>query len=114
MSLVMLSAFDTRLSVAAVISGVDGATMPISIVTAKAADAMLTLPAVSIVLAMMLWTPLARVGVMLHFPPVATAVPIAVVPSNNVTVLLASAVPVNVGVVMLVMLSMLGRAGVRR
>ena len=67
------------------------------------------LPAASAALAVMLWVPSARVeAVMVHCPAiVAMPVPITVVPSNKVTVLPASAVPVKVGVVTLVMLSVL-------
>ena len=77
-------------------------------VTDSALDAALTLPATSVALAVMLWVPFARVeAVMVHVPAVATPVPTAVVPSNRVTVLPVSAVPVKVGVVTLVMLSVL-------
>ena len=76
--------------------------------TDSAPEAALTLPARSVALALRLWTPFARVeAATLHLPPVATPVPITVVPSNKVTVLPASAVPVKVGVAALVMLSVL-------
>jgi hypothetical protein len=68
----------------------------------------LALPAVSVALAVMVWVPeLNAEEMMLQLPPVATAVPSTVVPSVSykVTVLPASAVPVKVGVVLLVMLS---------
>ena len=73
-------------------------------VTDKAADAALALPAASVALAVMLCVPSASAeAVMVHFPAVvAVPVPITVVPSNRVTVLPASAVPVKVGVVTLV------------
>ena len=94
------------LAVMPVNAGAFGAT--VSMVTDSALDAALTLPATSVALAVMLWTPFARVeAAMVHVPPVATPVPITVVPSNKVTVLPASAVPVKVGVVTLVMLSVL-------
>ena len=98
------------MSDAAVRSGADGAAgTAVSMVTDKAADAALRLPAASVALAVMLWTPSASVeAVMVHCPArVAMPVPITVVPSNRVTVLPASAVPVKVGVVTLVMLSVL-------
>ena len=72
-------------------SGADGAAgATVSMVTAKAADAALRLPALSVAVAVMLWTPSASVvAVMVHFPVVALAlaVPITVVPSYRVTVL---------------------------
>ena len=108
--LVMLSVLDLPVSDAAVISGADGATGAIvSIVTDRADDTTLTLPATSVAVAEMLWTPFAKddVVTMVHVPPVTTPEPIAVAPSNRVTVLPASAVPVNVGVTTLVMLSVL-------
>jgi hypothetical protein len=65
-------------------------------------------PAGSVALAAMPWVPAARVAaVMVHVPAVATPVPITVVPSSNVTVLPASAVPVKVGLVTFVMSSVL-------
>ena len=81
-----------------------------SMVMAKPEDALLTLPAASVTLAVMVWLPLLKVDdVMLQLPPVAVVVPSTVVPSVSykVTVLPASAVPVRVGVVSLVMLSVL-------
>ena len=78
-------------------------------VTDKAPDAALTLPATSVALAVMLWVPFARRRGGDGPVPVAVAMPVptTVVPSNRVTVLPASAVPVKVGVVTLVMLSVL-------
>ena len=83
----------------------DGATgANVSIVTDVAAEAAPTLPAVSVAFAVMLCVPLPSAElVMLQLPPVAIALPICVVPSNSATVLPASAVPVKVGVVTLVM-----------
>src|ERR1700749_956255 len=71
-------------------AGADG------IVTASAADATLTLPAASVAFAVKLGLPLARLPVVRVQAPLAfaVAVPTCVVPSNTVTVLLASAVPV--------------------
>ena len=80
-----------------------------SMVMAKPADALLTLPAASVTLAVIVWLPLLKVeDVMLQLPPVAVVVP-STVPSVSykVTVLPASAVPVRVGVVSLVTLSVL-------
>ena len=79
-------------------------------VTASAADATLTLPATSVALVVMLRMPLARAEVVtLHDPSVsdATAVPTLVAPLKIVIVLPCSAVPVKVGVLLLVMLSVL-------
>src|SRR5690606_12000244 len=79
-----------------------------SIVITNAADAGPTLPAASLAFAVKVWVPAPSVPlVMLQLPPVATAVPRTVVPSVSykVTVLPASAVPVTVGVVSLVILS---------
>lgn len=81
-----------------------------STVVVKPAEALLTFPAASVTLAVMVWLPLLKADdVMLQLPPVAVAVPRTVVPSVSykVTVLPASAVPVKVGVVLLVMLSVL-------
>ena len=57
----------------------------------------------------MLWVPFARVDVVANQSPftVAMPVPTCVAPSNRVIVLPASAVPVKVGLVTLVMLSVL-------
>ncbi len=87
-SLVMLSVFDTPLSVAAVMSGTDGGTTTVSMVTARAADAALGMPAAFVATALMLCTPFSRVAELICHAPaaVATPVPIAVVPSNRVTV----------------------------
>ena len=108
-TLVMPSVLDEPVSEATIRFGVDGATgAPVSIVTGVAAEAAPTLPAVSVAFAVMLCVPLPSVElVMLQLPPVATALPICVVPSNKATVLPASAVPVKVGVVTLVIPSVL-------
>ena len=115
-TLVMLSVLDTPLSDAATRSGLTGRGAVVSMVTDKAAEAALTLPATSVALAVMLWVPSARVergdGPGPGRRGDAGADP--VVPSNSVTVLPASAVPVKVGVVTLVMLSVLRHAAVRR
>ena len=99
-TLVMLSVVDTPLSEAASRSGAEGAAgATVSMVTDKAPDAALRLPAASAALAVMLWVPFASVeAAIVHVPAAATPVPITVAPSNKVTVLPASAVPVKVGV----------------
>jgi hypothetical protein len=97
----------------------------VSIVTASAVQIALMLPEVSTAWATILRTPSASgAATMLQVPvTVAVPLPIADVPSNSVTALPASAVPVKVGVVTLVRLSVLdtplsdatsrfGRAGV--
>ena len=80
----------------------------VSMVNNKPDDAEETLPAASVALAVTVWLPSDNVDELIdQLPPVAVAVPNAVVPSvsYSVTVLPLSAVPVNVGVVLLVMLS---------
>lgn len=83
----------------------------VSIVTDSEDEATEVLPAASVAFAVRIWVPsLNADDVMLQFPePSAVAVPSNVVPSvsYNLTVLLASAVPVKTGVVLLVMLSVL-------
>src|SRR6185437_12379369 len=82
----------------------------VSIVTGSGFALTLVLPAMSVAWAPILWTPSAsvEVEVMVHVPAAdAVPVPIAVVPSSKVTVLPAAAVPVKVGVVTLVTLSVL-------
>ena len=78
-----------------------------SMVTASAAEALLKFPAASVVLAVMLCTPSKRADAVIVQAPVAveTALPIAVVPSYRTTVVEAGAVPLKIGVVILVMLS---------
>jgi hypothetical protein len=78
-------------------------------VTASPDDADEVLPAASVALAVTVWLPEDSVDEVIdQLPPVAVAVPSEVVPSvsYNVTVLPLSAVPVKVGVVLLVMLSL--------
>ena len=110
--LVTLSVFELPVSVAAVMSGVDGAATVVSIVMASPLDATDTLPAMSVDLAVMLCGPLTSVtcDVIVHAPVLtsAVAVPSTVVPlSKRVTSVPLSAVPVKVGVWFLVMLSVL-------
>src|SRR6185437_15566218 len=87
------------------ITGAPGAT--VSTVTASAAEIALVLPPTSVSVAVRLWAPSLSAAVMkLHVPlAAAVAVPRTVAPSNNLIVLLASAVPVNVRVLSLVMWS---------
>ena len=110
-SLVMLSVLEVPLSVPAVMSGALGAATLASMVMARPEDATLVLPAVSVALAVMVWAPAARAEVVMVQLPEPSAVPdpISVVPSvsYSLTVALASAVPLKVGVVSLVMLSVL-------
>ena len=64
MIFVMSSVLDTPLSDAAVRSGADGVVgVTVSIVTDKPAEAAPTLPATSVALAVMLWTPSLRMEV---------------------------------------------------
>src|SRR5207237_182314 len=82
----------------------------VSIVTASPAEAALVLPAMSVCLVVRVWLPLDNVELVIdQLPkPSAVAVPRTVVPlvSNSVTVAPASApLPLNTGVVLLVMLS---------
>ncbi len=99
-------AINPKIEVRPVNTGALGASL--SMATDSAPEAALTLPATSVALALRLCTPFAKVeAATVHFPPVATPVPITVVPSSKATVLPASAVPVKVGVATLVMLSVL-------
>ena len=76
-------------------------------VTNAAEDAALVFPAASVATAVIVCAPATSVVVVIDQAPAPSAFtdPIAVTPSNRVTVLFASAVPVKVGVVTLVMLS---------
>lgn len=80
----------------------------VSMVMLKLLDALLTLPAASVALAVIVCgSALNIVDIMDQLPPVAIALPKTVVPSVSykVTVAPSSAVPVKVGVVLLVRLS---------
>src|SRR5437773_1035383 len=105
----MLSVFELPLSLAAVRSGTDGAAgAAASIVTLRALEAVPVLPARSVALAVMLCGPSLRVTVlvMVQLPlPLAAAVPTGLPSLKSVTALLASAVPLNVGIVLRVRLS---------
>src|SRR5260221_10022952 len=74
-------------------------------VTFRAAEAALLVPAASVAVAVRLWVALASVAVVkLQAPvPFAVALPSSVAPSNTLTVALASAVPVSVRTLALVM-----------
>src|ERR1041385_5148568 len=91
-------------------SGAEGpAGAVVSIVTLNAEDATEVFPAASVALAVMLaWVPSFKELTVIPGEAKAAAVPlpICVAPSKMVTVLPASAVPVNVGVVTLVILSL--------
>ncbi|PNQ35691.1 hypothetical protein CVT22_22680, partial [Ralstonia solanacearum] len=77
----------------------------VSTVRANTELAVLTLPAASVAVAVRLWLPSVRaVGVKVQLPEAsAVVVPSSVVPSKTLMVLLASAVPVSVGVASLVL-----------
>ena len=77
----------------------------VSMGTLRAEDAALVLPATSMSVAVKLWMVLVRVPVTKLQAPLAfaVAVPSVVLPSNTVTVLLASAAPVSVKTFTLVM-----------
>ena len=107
-SLVTLSVAEVPLSEPAARSGVDGAAgAAVSIVRLSAAEATLSLPAASVAVAVRLCAPLpSAVLVIIHAPlPWQPPRPRIVAPSLSVTVLPAAAVPLTVGVVSLVTLS---------
>src|SRR6185312_9412306 len=83
--------------------GLTGAT--VSIVTLRDVDAALALPATSVAVALRLWPPLESAAVVkLQAPaPLALTLPSRLAPSKTFTVALASAVPVRVRVLSLVM-----------
>ena len=86
-----------------VIAGAFGAV--VSTVSVMADDALETLPAASVALAVIVWVACVKAvdGVKLHTPlELAVVVPSVVMPSSIVTVLPASAVPVSVGLVLFV------------
>jgi hypothetical protein len=107
-SVVTLSVLDEPVSDAAVRSGVETAGAAASIWTVIADDAALVLPELFVAVAVMTSVPWPRVTVAVQLPPEsAVVVPISVEPEYSFTVLPAGAVPVNVGVVSLVLLSVL-------
>jgi hypothetical protein len=82
----------------------------VSTVMVSPAEAAEALPAVSVDTAVMVWLPwLSAPVVKLQPPAPAVTVPSSVAPSYSVTVLPFSAVPLSVGVVSAVMLSLLTR-----
>src|SRR6185436_3683803 len=83
--------------------GLIGAT--VSMVTLSAVEAALVLPATSVAVALRLWPPLESAAVVkLQAPaPLALTLPSRLAPSKTLTVALASAVPVSVRVLSLVM-----------
>src|SRR5712672_217432 len=97
--------FGAASSIIETIEGTAGAA--VSMVTDSPPEAVPVLPAASVALAVIVWLPEASVDVaMLQLPlPSAVPLPTWVAPSNSVTVLFASAVPVKVGVATLVRLS---------
>ena len=105
---VMSSVFELPVSLAGSKSGMEGTTgATLSIVTDKLPDVDV-LPATSVDLALKLCTPLVRLlAGMIQLPPVTTADPSELVPSKSVTVVPFSPVPVSVGEVTLVILSLL-------
>ena len=108
LTLVILSVVDEPLSLAAAKSGVVMVGLVTSIVTVNAADAVPMFPAASLARAVMVCGPPASVlEVMVQFPnPSAFAEPMEVAPSNSVMSTPGSLVPLNVGVVVFVMLSL--------
>lgn len=108
-SLVMLSVFELPLSLAALKSGVVGADGAlVSTVTANTEDADEALPATSVAVAVTLWLPAAMVeAVMLQLPEPSEVVEpkLPSILELKLTLTLASAVPLKVGVVSLVLLS---------
>jgi hypothetical protein len=110
-TLMILMVVDLPLSEAAIRSGMDGVAGGVTIVTVKAPTRRWN-TARSVAVALIARTPAAggdATTVMDQVPVVGSAIvePIAAVPSSSVTVLPGPAVPVKVGVVMLVMLSVL-------
>ena len=110
-SLVILSVSDSPVSDPAARSGADGAAgLPVSIEIARPADAAETLPAASVAVIVIVCAPSLSVEAVMLQLPLPSAVALPTVPATelpSVTVLPASAVPVNVGVLSLVTLSVL-------
>jgi hypothetical protein len=107
-ALVVLSVLELPLSEAVAKSKAVGAAgAEVSTVTVKAAEALLMLPARSVAVAVMLWVPSPKVEVETLQTPLAFAEAVATctLPSYRVTVELASAEPLTVGVAALVVLS---------
>ncbi|TYZ39251.1 hypothetical protein C2U35_26160, partial [Ralstonia solanacearum] len=101
---VMAPVTGETVSVTVVMTGAAGAA--VSTVRANAKLVALTLPAVSVAVAVRLWLPSVRavVGVKVQLPEAsAVVVPSNVVPSKMLMVLLASAVPVSTGMASLVL-----------
>jgi hypothetical protein len=109
-SLVTLSVFEAPVSDAEIRSGAEGAdTEPLTTVIERAADAGLVLPEASVAVALMLCVPWASAELVTVQLPLesAVALPIWVEPANSLTVLPPAAVPVKVGVLSVVVLSVL-------
>jgi len=105
-TLVTRSVFDDPLSEAGAKVSVGTTGAEVSIVSARLL-AEETLPAASLALALRLWLPSVRTGLVIDQAPEASAIaePSTVEPSYSVTVELASAVPFSVGVVSFVIRS---------
>ena len=104
----MLSVFKLPLSLAGSRSGVEGALAALSIVMLNGPEGFETLPAVSVAVAVTVWSPsvILVAAVMFQVPPAAVVVPFATPSTSNVTVVpLSVSVPVKVGFLTLVMLS---------
>src|SRR5437588_500300 len=107
-TLLMLSVLELPLSLAAIRSGTETAGPVVSMVMLSPAEADETLPATSVALAVMLCVPSVRVLLASDALPLpAAALPTTIAPSKRVTVKPDVAATVNVGVVLLVMLSVL-------
>jgi len=104
----MLSVLEVPLSLAGSRSGVEGVSETVSMVMFNVPEAAETLPAVSAAVAVTAWLPSAILfaAVMLQFPPAVVAVPLATPSTSKVMVVPFSvSVPVKVGFLTLVMLS---------
>ena len=98
-TLVLLSVFKLPLSLAGSRSGVEGALAALSIVMLNGPEGFETLPAVSVAVAVTVWSPsvILVAAVMLQVPPAAVVVPFATPSTSNVTVVpLSVSVPVKV------------------
>ena len=105
---VKLSVVSTPVSLSVSISGTEGDLTDESIVTLIGDEALLEFPALSVPRAVMMWSPDGNLDDLIsHFPlELASVEPMSVFPAlYSLTSELASAVPVNVGVVNEVMLS---------
>jgi hypothetical protein len=107
-TLVMLSVLELPLSLVGSRSGVEGALATESMVMLNDPEAEDTLPEVSVAVAVTVWSPSAILfeAVMVQFPPTVVVVPFATPSTSRVIVVPFSvSVPVEVGFLTLVMLS---------